>query len=100
MYQLQDRVVVDVYAKGVSRDRVQAEFGAQSLRLAVLDAFGGAVEYELAVPRLYAEVVAASCRVQVLSTKVEVTLVKADAALAWPSLEASGALAAPCSCSA
>jgi suppressor of G2 allele of SKP1 len=95
-YQLQERVVVDVYAKRVPADRVRAEFGEKSLTLRVLgDGDGGGDDYELHVPALYADVVPARCRTEVLSTKIEVTLAKADASLGWASLEASGAVAAP-----
>lgn len=97
-YQTPDRVVVDVFVKGVpSAAAVRADFEPRTLRLRVDEAAGGPgappppLPYELALP-LWGEVDAARCGVEVLRSKLEVTLVKAASAqVAWPFLDAGGA---------
>jgi len=136
-YQLGDRVVVDVYAKGLTGERFQAAFSDDHLRLTVLrgpaaasssggggggGGGGGAPETETAAVAaaaegegeegpeweldvdLFGRVQPSACRFEILRTKVEVTLRKAEAGKAWPSLEKSSApalaMAAPATQSA
>lgn len=115
-YQLGDKVVVDVYAKALPTERFEADFSETRLRLAVLrdaaaraeeaadgEGQGGdqgekeeGPEWELDV-ELFGPVDVSACRFEILRTKVEVTLRKAEAGKAWPTLEKSDkpALKAP-----
>jgi suppressor of G2 allele of SKP1 len=108
-YQTPDRVVVDVFVKGVppSSGAVRATFDPRMLRLRVDRAAGGPgapappLPYELALP-LWGEVRAAGarggggggggppgCSVEVLRSKLEVTMLKAAPGVAWPFLDAA-----------
>jgi suppressor of G2 allele of SKP1 len=97
-YQTPDRVVVDVFVKGVPTskpDAVRAQFEPRLLRLHVDEAAGGPgapappLPYELELP-LWGEVDASKCGVEVLRSKLEVTLFKKTQE-AWPFLDKAGA---------
>lgn len=102
---------MDVYAKGLPKERFEASFSDTHLHLAVLrDAAAAAPaaaddkgeakedqgkeeegpEWELDVD-LFGNVDAAACKFEILKTKVEVTLRKAEGGKSWPTLEKSGA---------
>jgi suppressor of G2 allele of SKP1 len=96
-YQTPDRVVVDVFVKGVPpQDALRATFEPRRLALRVDQAAGGPgapappLPYTLELP-LWGEVRPDSCSVEVLRSKLEVTLVKKQAGSAWPFLDAAGA---------
>ncbi|KXZ47405.1 hypothetical protein GPECTOR_35g843 [Gonium pectorale] len=91
-YQLANKVTVDVYAKKLRREQVSVEFGESHLLLVIRDTDGNE-EYRLDV-ELYGKVLPAQCRYEVLSTKIEVTMAKADQ-IQWGSLEKSNKVAAP-----
>ncbi|KAI8467821.1 MAG: SGS domain-containing protein [Monoraphidium minutum] len=103
-YQLGNKVVVDVYAKGLDPARFTAAFGERTLRLAVArtaaagvgDAAAGGEgpEWELDV-QLFGAVDVGACKYEVLRTKVEVTLPKVEPGRAWPTLEKSDKPALP-----
>lgn len=90
-YQIQDKVSVDIYAKKLKKEQVLCQFQEQHLTVTIND-LEGQEEYKLDV-ELYGKVVPERCRAEVLSTKVEINLVKADNT-AWPSLEKSDKVAA------
>ncbi|GLC45039.1 hypothetical protein PLESTM_001680100 [Pleodorina starrii] len=91
-YQLANKVTLDVYAKKLRKDQVTVEFGESHLLVVITD-LEGKEDYKLDV-ELYGKVIPAQCRYEVLSTKVEITMVKADQ-LQWGSLEKSSKVAAP-----
>ncbi|EFJ50879.1 hypothetical protein VOLCADRAFT_57643 [Volvox carteri f. nagariensis] len=91
-YQLANKVTVDVYAKKLRKEQVAVEFGECHLKVVITD-LDGNEEYKLDVD-LYGKVIPAQCKYEVLSTKVEITMVKADQ-LQWGSLEQSNKVAAP-----
>ncbi|PNW75124.1 hypothetical protein CHLRE_12g513600v5 [Chlamydomonas reinhardtii] len=91
-YQLANRVTVDVYAKKLKKEQVAVAFGESHLTVTINDT-DGQEEYKLDV-ELYGKVIPEQCKYEVLSTKLEIVLVKADN-LQWGSLEKSDKVAAP-----
>mmetsp|Transcript_5272 Transcript_5272/g.11551 ORF Transcript_5272/g.11551 Transcript_5272/m.11551 type:complete len:392 (+) Transcript_5272:110-1285(+) len=91
-YQLQNKVTVDVYAKNIAKEAVSCHFEQQHLNFAIKDAEGGE-EYKLDVD-LYGKIFPEQCKVEVLKTKIEVTMVKADNTQ-WGTLEKSNKVVAP-----
>ncbi|GFR43610.1 hypothetical protein Agub_g4707 [Astrephomene gubernaculifera] len=89
-YQLSNKVTLDVYAKKLRREQVAVEFGESHLAVRIVDA-EGQEEYLLDTD-LYGKIVPSQCKYEVLSTKVEITMVKADQ-LQWASLEKSDKVA-------
>lgn len=84
-YQKPEEVVVTIFAKGVPAKNVSIDFGEQTL--SVMIDVPGESKYHFQ-PRLFGKIVPDKCRFEVLSTKVEIRLVKAEA-INWPSLEYS-----------
>ncbi|KAL1822240.1 hypothetical protein DCAR_0310061 [Daucus carota subsp. sativus] len=84
-YQKPDEVVVTVFAKGLPADSVTIEFGEQILSVTIEKPGEDAFVFQ---PRLFGKIVPAKCKYQVLSTKIEIRLVKADN-IHWTSLEFS-----------
>ncbi|KAK6936770.1 CS domain [Dillenia turbinata] len=84
-YQKPDEVVVTIFAKGVPGKCVTVDFGEQILSVSI--DVPGEDMYHFQ-PRLFGKIVPAKCRYDVLSTKVEIRLAKADA-IFWASLEFS-----------
>ncbi|XP_044505071.1 protein SGT1 homolog B-like [Mangifera indica] len=82
-YQKPEEVVVTIFAKGIPAQSVSVEFGEQILSVSI-DVPGGE-PYHLQ-PRLFGKIVPAKCRYDVLSTKVEIRLAKAET-IFWTSLE-------------
>lgn len=96
-YQLQSKVTVDVYAKNVDKDRVSCSFTDTHLLLSIKSNDPGSStddDYALDVD-LYGRVVPSECKFEVLKSKIEITLIKADVHIAWASLEVSSKVAAP-----
>ncbi|KAG2453736.1 hypothetical protein HYH02_001947 [Chlamydomonas schloesseri] len=91
-YQLANKVTVDVYAKKLKKEQVAVVFGETHLTVTINDTDGNE-EYKLDL-ELYGKIVPEQCKYEVLSTKVEIVLVKADN-LQWGSLEKSNKVAAP-----
>ncbi|GIL98106.1 hypothetical protein Vretimale_3572 [Volvox reticuliferus] len=91
-YQLANKVMLDVYAKKLRKEQVKVEFGESHLKVVINDLEGNE-EYKLDTD-LYGKIVPAECKFEVLSTKVEIIMVKADQ-LQWGSLERSSKVAAP-----
>ncbi|MEW5312716.1 MAG: hypothetical protein WDW38_004329 [Sanguina aurantia] len=87
-YQLQNKATVDIYAKALPRDRVRVNFQPSHLSVVIVDATG-VEEYQLEVD-LFGKVEPSACRVEVLRSKIEITMAKTDAAQ-WGGLEAPAA---------
>lgn len=82
-YQKPNEVVVTVFAKGLSKDIVVVEFGEQFLSI-IIDV-PGEDNYVLQ-KRLFAKIIPEQCKYNILSTKIEVRLAKAEP-INWTSLE-------------
>lgn len=93
-YQMQNRVTVDVFAKGLAKEQVHVFFQPQHLTVVIREADSDKEDYSLDVD-LYGEVLPDQCRYEVLKTKIEVVMVKKDDKLNWGSLEKSDKVAAP-----
>lgn len=85
-YQKPDEVVVTIFAKGIPQDKVTVDFGEQIL--SVRFDLPGEDEYNFQ-PRLFGKIIPARSRFEVLSTKIEIRLAKAEP-LHWTSLEYAG----------
>ncbi|XP_007038852.2 PREDICTED: protein SGT1 homolog B [Theobroma cacao] len=84
-YQKPEEVVVTIFAKGIPRECVYVEYGEQILSVAI-DAPGkDAFHFQ---PRLFGKIIPDKCRYDVLSTKIEIRLAKAEP-IQWTSLEFS-----------
>ncbi|XP_024005653.1 protein SGT1 homolog A isoform X2 [Eutrema salsugineum] len=83
-YQKPEEVVVTIFAKGIPKQNVNIDFGEQILSV-VIDVPGEEEAYHLQ-PRLFGKIVPDKCRYEVLSTKIEIRLAKADI-ITWASLE-------------
>ncbi|XP_057478725.1 protein SGT1 homolog B-like isoform X2 [Actinidia eriantha] len=90
-YQKPEEVVVTIFAKGVPSKNVIIDFGEQILSVAI--DVPGENKYHFQ-PRLFGKIVPSKCTFAVLSTKIEIRLVKADA-INWPSLEYNQEVAVP-----
>ncbi|KAL3521576.1 hypothetical protein ACH5RR_019725 [Cinchona calisaya] len=84
-FQKPDQVVVTIFAKGVPAKNVAVEFGEQILSVAIDLPGEEAYTFQL---RLFGKIIPATCRYEVLSTKIEIRLAKAEA-IHWTSLEFS-----------
>ncbi|XP_030501871.2 protein SGT1 homolog [Cannabis sativa] len=84
-YQKPDEVVVTIFAKGIPARNVAVEFGEQILSVAIEIPGEDAYHFQ---SRLFGKIIPEKCRYQVLSTKVEIRLSKADN-IHWASLEYS-----------
>ncbi|CAH8360104.1 unnamed protein product [Eruca vesicaria subsp. sativa] len=82
-YQKPEEVVVTIFAKGIPKQSVNIDFGEQILSI-VIDV-PGEEQYHLQ-PRLFGKIVPEKCRYEVLSTKIEIRLAKAEI-ITWASLE-------------
>lgn len=82
-FQKPEEVVLTIFAKGIPANNVSVEFGEQIFS-AVIDIPDE--NYYYFRPRLFAKIVPDKCRYEVLSTKIEIRLVKVEA-VNWPSLE-------------
>ncbi|KAL1222609.1 SGT1-like protein A [Cardamine amara subsp. amara] len=82
-YQKPEEVVVTIFAKGIPKQNVNIDFGEQILSV-VIDV-PGEEAYHLQ-PRLFGKIIPDKCKYEVLSTKVEIRLAKADI-ITWASLE-------------
>jgi len=79
-FQSSAAVEVDILAKGIPQDQVSIEFGPQSLHIVILD------DYDT-IYTLYDEINPSESSYKVLSTKVEIRLVKKVPDVQWPRLE-------------
>lgn len=84
-YQKAEEVVVTIFAKGIPAENVAVEFGEQILSVSI--DVPGEDTYHFQ-PRLFGKIIPGECRFEVLSTKVEIRLAKAEP-IQWTSLEFS-----------
>ncbi|KFK30130.1 hypothetical protein AALP_AA7G221000 [Arabis alpina] len=82
-YQKPEEVVVTIFAKGIPKQNVNVDFGEQILSV-VIDVPGEEAYY--LQPRLFGKIIPEKCSYEVLSTKVEIRLAKAEI-ITWASLE-------------
>ncbi|KAJ0856230.1 putative CS domain, SGS domain, HSP20-like chaperone, tetratricopeptide repeat-containing [Helianthus annuus] len=82
-YQKPEEVVVTIFAKGIPANSVSVNYGEQILSVTI--DVPGEDPYTFQ-PRLFGKIVPTKCRHDVLSTKVEIRLAKAEA-IHWTSLE-------------
>ncbi|KAK9060870.1 hypothetical protein SSX86_018050 [Deinandra increscens subsp. villosa] len=82
-YQKPDEVVVTIFAKGIPSNNVSVNYGEQILSVTI-DVPGE--DPYIFQPRLFGKIVPTKCRYDVLSTKVEIRLAKAES-IHWTSLE-------------
>jgi len=90
-YQKPGEVVVTVFAKGIPANSVSVDFGEQLLSVSI--DVPGEDSYTFQ-PRLFGKIIPAQCKYEVLSTKIEIRLAKAEA-LQWTSLEFSKDVTVP-----
>ncbi|GAB4826308.1 Cochaperone protein [Ancistrocladus abbreviatus] len=84
-YQKPEEVVVTIFAKGIPADNVSVNFGEQILSVAIDVPGDEPYRFQL---RLFGKIVPSKCRYEVLSTKIEIRLAKAEL-IHWTSLEFS-----------
>ncbi|KAI7731963.1 hypothetical protein M8C21_008975, partial [Ambrosia artemisiifolia] len=82
-YQKPDEIVVTIFAKGIPANSVSVSYGEQILSVTI-DVPGE--DPYIFQPRLFGKIVPTKCRYDVLSTKVEIRLSKAET-VHWTSLE-------------
>ncbi|XP_028785469.1 protein SGT1 homolog [Neltuma alba] len=82
-YQKPDELVVTIFAKGVPQDCVVLDFGEQMLSVRINVPGEDAYNFQ---PRLFGKIIRSKCRYDVLSTKIEIRLAKAEP-ITWKSLE-------------
>ncbi|XVF09959.1 hypothetical protein REPUB_Repub07fG0142400 [Reevesia pubescens] len=90
-YQKPEEVVVTIFAKGIPRECVKVDYGEQILSVAIDTPGKDPYHFQ---PRLFGKIIPDKCRYDVLSTKIEIRLVKAEP-IQWTSLEFSGEVAVP-----
>ncbi|RCK54552.1 Protein SGT1 [Candida viswanathii] len=83
-YQSNDDVIITIYAKKVSEDKLKVDFESNSVSISFPSAANS--EYNYHLDPLYAEIVPAESKYKVYSTKLEITLKKKEAQK-WPGLE-------------
>ncbi|KAH1082876.1 hypothetical protein J1N35_022637 [Gossypium stocksii] len=90
-YQKPEEVVVTVFAKGIPRECVKVDYGEQILSVSIEAPGKDAYHFQ---PRLFRKIIPEKCRYDVLSTKIEILLAKAEP-IHWASLEFSMEVAVP-----
>lgn len=90
-YQKPEEVVLTIFAKGIPAENVTVDFGEQILSVTI-DVPGEDVYHFQ--PRLFGKIVPDRSRCQVLSTKIEIHLAKAEV-INWTSLEYSKEITVP-----
>ncbi|OVA02106.1 CS domain [Macleaya cordata] len=84
-YQKPEEVVVTVFAKGIPAKNVVVDFGEQILSVTIDIPGEDAYNFQ---PRLFGKIIPGKCRYEVMSTKIEIRLAKAEP-ISWTSLEFS-----------
>ncbi|KAL4346951.1 hypothetical protein GQ457_17G024730 [Hibiscus cannabinus] len=90
-YQKPEEVVVTIFAKGIPRECVKVDYGEQILSVTINAPGKDAYHFQ---PRLFGKIIPDKCRYDVLSTKIEIRLAKAEP-IHWTSLEYSREAAVP-----
>uniref|UniRef100_A0A6N2LI11 Protein SGT1 homolog n=1 Tax=Salix viminalis TaxID=40686 RepID=A0A6N2LI11_SALVM len=83
-YQKPEEVVVSIFAKGIQASWVTVGFGEQTLSVSVEVPGEDGYHFQ---PRLFGKIKPDECKYNILSTKVEFRLAKAEPGLHWASLE-------------
>ncbi|KAJ6370659.1 hypothetical protein OIU77_001216 [Salix suchowensis] len=83
-YQKPEEVVVSIFAKGIQASWVTAGFGEQTLSVSIEVPGEDGYHFQ---PRLFGKIKPDECKYNILSTKVEFRLAKAEPGLHWASLE-------------
>ncbi|KAK8657231.1 hypothetical protein V6N13_035482 [Hibiscus sabdariffa] len=84
-FQKPEEVVVTIFAKGIPRECVEVNYGEQILSVAINAPGKAAYHFQ---PRLFGKIIPDKCRYDVLATKIEIRLAKAEP-VHWTSLEYS-----------
>ncbi|KAK1326144.1 hypothetical protein QJS10_CPA01g02268 [Acorus calamus] len=84
-YNTQTEVVLTIFSKGIPSNNVVIDFGEQMLSVTIDMPGEDAYHFQ---PRLFGKIVPEKCRYQVLPSKIEIRLLKAES-LTWTSLEFS-----------
>nr|GLL28195.1 protein SGT1 homolog [Ipomoea trifida] len=84
-YQKPEEVVVTIFAKRIPAKSVSVDFGEQILSVTIDVPGEDAYTFQ---QRLFGKIIPANCRYEVMSTKIEIRLAKAQA-IHWTSLEYS-----------
>ncbi|PSS34288.1 Protein SGT1 B like [Actinidia chinensis var. chinensis] len=84
-YQKPEEVVVTIFAKGVPATSVSVDFGEQILSVTINVPGEDAYTFQ---PRLFGKIIPTKCKYEVLSTKIEIRLPKAEI-IHWRALEFS-----------
>nr|GMC96380.1 suppressor of G2 allele of SKP1 [Ipomoea batatas] len=84
-YQKPEEVVVTIFAKRIPAKNVSVDFGEQILSVTIDVPGEDAYTFQ---QRLFGKIIPANCRYEVMSTKIEIRLAKAQA-IHWTSLEYS-----------
>ncbi|XP_057774291.1 protein SGT1 homolog [Salvia miltiorrhiza] len=82
-YQKPEEVVVTIFAKGIPANYVVVDFGEQILSVTIEVPGEEAYHFQ---PRLFGKILPSKSKYEVMSTKIEIRLAKADA-VHWTSLE-------------
>ncbi|XP_059298846.1 protein SGT1 homolog [Lycium ferocissimum] len=82
-YQKSEEVVVTIFAKGLPAKNVSVDFGEQILSVSIDIPGEDAYTFQ---PRLFSKIIPEKCRYEVMSTKIEIRLAKAEP-IHWTSLE-------------
>ncbi|XWS48492.1 hypothetical protein CRYUN_Cryun13aG0082100 [Craigia yunnanensis] len=90
-YQKPDEVVVTIFAKGILHECVSVDYDEQILSVTINAHGKDAYHFQ---PRLFGKIIPDKCRYDVLSTKIEIRLAKAEP-IQWASLEFSREVAVP-----
>lgn len=94
-YQSKTTVTIDIFAKGIDSSKLKVDFTDSSVHVSFPSSPSS--EYSYSLEPLYAKISATESSYKLMSTKLEVTLVKTDSAQ-WPLLESDeDAVAEPAS---
>lgn len=93
-YQNNDNIYFSLLAKGVPKDKTQVDITPRAMTISFPIGDSGS-SYDFTLDPLFADVVPDKCTSRVLSTKVEIVLVKATPGQKWAKLESDEAAPAP-----
>ncbi|KAG0565195.1 hypothetical protein M758_8G166800 [Ceratodon purpureus] len=83
-YQSQSHTFIEIFAKGVKKDKLEVDFGEEILKVVINS--GESEEPYVLKLHLYSKIVPAQCSYNLLSTKVEIKLTKAER-VQWKQLD-------------
>lgn len=92
-YQNNEKVYFSLLAKGVPKDKTQVDITSRTMTISFPIGDSGS-SYDFTLDPLFADVVPEKCTSRVLSTKVEIVLVKATPGKKWAQLESDEPAAA------